>query len=125
MKKPLPRPLHGFLADYPYAALIATAPETVGFTENQTATTLSRVVGVAVTGLSLLTRYEAGVVRVVPYRAHLAIDIATGGLALAAPWMFGFARNRRARNTFLAAGAVALVVAGLLSEPIEMDEDAA
>ena len=112
--------MHGFLADYLFAALIATAPETVGFTENKTATTLCCVVGAAILGMSLCTRYEAGVVRVLPFRAHLALDVAADGLALVAPWLFGFADNERARNTFLAAGVVPLIVAGLLTEPDEM-----
>jgi hypothetical protein len=31
---------------------------------------------------------EWGVVKVLPYKAHLAIDAVTGVAALAAPWMF-------------------------------------
>lgn len=66
MKKPLPRYLHGFLADYPYAVLLAAAPKTVGFAEEQKKVQHCRSVSAAVMGLNLLTRYEAGLVRVAP-----------------------------------------------------------
>ena len=55
----------------------------------------------------------------IPYKGHLAIDAALGAFALAAPWVFGFAGHRRARNTFLAMGMAGLS-AGLLSQPSEM-----
>jgi hypothetical protein len=40
---------------------------------------------------------------------------------LSAPWLFGFAKDRKARNTFLAAGLFGLL-AGLLSKPEEMPQ---
>jgi hypothetical protein len=70
-------------------------------------------------GNTLFTRAEWGVVKVLPYKAHLAIDAITGVAALAAPWMLGFSNDRRARNTFLSMGVTALVVT-LLSRPEEM-----
>jgi hypothetical protein len=56
-----------------------------------------------------------------PYKAHLAIDTLGGLTALTAPWLFGFAKNRKARNTFLVMGVFGLI-AGLLSQPDEMPE---
>lgn len=127
MDQPISRPMHGVLADYPYLLAVSTAPETVGFAEDSpTATALCRAIGGGVLATSLLTRAEWGVVRVLPYKAHLAkahlaIDLGTSLFALAAPWLFGFAKNEKARNTFLAMGAVGLV-AGALCKPEEMPD---
>jgi hypothetical protein len=51
------------------------------------------VLGAAATAYTPLTDYELGVKRVLPLRAHLALD-AVGGAALAAvPWITGAARK--------------------------------
>jgi len=71
---------------------------------------------------ALITNAEWGAVKVMPFKAHLAVDFATSLFALAAPWLFGFSGNTKARNTFLSMGATGLVV-GLLSRPEDMDSD--
>lgn len=118
MKKLISRQTHGVM-DYSYAAIVSSSPETVGFRDEATATALCRLVGSGVVLSSLLTRYELGLIRVMPFKAHLAVDVAAGLFTLSAPWLFGFSSNRAARNTFVAAGAVS-VLAGLLTEPKEM-----
>ncbi|WP_139921566.1 hypothetical protein [Hymenobacter sp. DG01] len=120
MKQPISRVQHGF-TDYSYIPAVATAPETVGFTDEKTATTLCRVLAGNILLTSLFTRAEWGLVRAMPYKAHLMADVAVGAFAASAPWLFGFAENKRARNTFLVAGAFGLM-AGLLSRPEEMSE---
>lgn len=47
--------------------------------------------GLALLGLSLLTRYELGAVRAVPMPAHLWTDAGLGVFLILAPWVFGFA----------------------------------
>ncbi|WP_181307098.1 hypothetical protein [Rufibacter sp. XAAS-G3-1] len=118
MWQPIDRPMHG-VADVAYIPAVASAPETVGFTEEETATTLCRAIAGGTLVSALVTKAEWGAVQVMPYKAHLAIDFATSVFALAAPWMFGFSQNMKARNTFLAMGLVGLVV-GALSRPEEM-----
>lgn len=118
MSKPISRRQHAF-TDYSYVPLVASAPDLVGFTEEKTATTLCHVLSSSILLSSLFTRAEWGPIRVLPYRAHLAFDALGGATALAAPWLFGFAKNRKARNTFIAMGIFGLI-AGLLSEPEEM-----
>jgi hypothetical protein len=49
------------------------------------------VLGFAMIGLSLLTRYEFGAVRLIPVPAHLAVDGLSGALLALSPWLFGFA----------------------------------
>ena len=111
MEQPISRPLHGVLLDYPYVALVAAAPALAGFDDNPAATVACRVFSGTALAYSLLTRYEAGVAPVIPYNTHLALDLAAGVAAFAAPWVLGFARNDRARNTFLAMGAAGLIAA--------------
>ena len=117
MTRPISRPMHGLLTDYPYVALVALAPETVGF--GGTPARLCRLLSGGILGSSLLTRAEWGLFRTMPYRAHLAADAAVGAFALAAPWLLGFSADRSARTTFLVMGAFGLA-AGLLSQPDEM-----
>jgi hypothetical protein len=122
MRHAIPRPYH-WPADYSYIPLVATAPETLGFSNEKAATTLCRVFSGGVLLSALFTRAEWGLVRVMPYKAHVALDFASGVAALAAPWLFGFAHHARARNTFLAMGVTGLVVSwlsGIFREPEEM-----
>ena len=119
MTKPISRQLHGLITDYPYVALVSTAPEIVGFKDEKAATVLCRMLAGGILTGSLLTRAEWGAVPVISFKTHLALDVANGILAASAPWLFGFAENTRARNFFLVAGAFG-IAAGLLSEPKEM-----
>ena len=121
MKKLISRQTHG-VADYGYAALFAAAPELVGFTDEATPARLSRLVSGGVLLTSLFTRYELGLVKVLPFKAHLAADVAVGLATLGAPFLFGFSRNKKARNFFVGLGAFS-IMAGLLTEPKEMDEE--
>lgn len=119
MNKPISRQLHGLITDYPYVALVSTAPETFGFKDSETATTLCRALAGGILASSLLTRAEWGLVGGISFKTHLALDVANGVLAAGAPWLFGFSENKRARNFFLVAGAFG-IAAGLLSQPKEM-----
>ena len=121
MTKPISRRLHGLITDYPYVALVSTAPETIGFKDEQTATTLCRTLGGGILGSSLLTRAEWGAVPAISFKTHLVLDVVNGLFAASAPWVFGFSENRRARNFFLVAGAFG-IAAGLLSQPEEMNK---
>lgn len=114
MNSPLiSRPMHGF-ADYAYVPAVAAAPALFGFAHNPTPARLCRIISAGVLAATVTTRAEWGVFKLMPYKAHLALDFAAGLGAMAMPWLAGFSRDRRARNTFLVIGAVS-VSAGLLS----------
>jgi hypothetical protein len=118
MSKPISRQVHGIL-DYSAAPLVAAAPALLGFSRDTTPATLGYVLGGGILGLTAFTRAEWGLVKTIPYKTHLAIDVVTALTSLSAPWLFGFSKNKKARNTFLAIGAT-LLTTGLLSEPQEM-----
>ena len=52
-----------------------------------------------------------GLVRVVPFPVHGKLELVSGFVFLASPWLFGFADdNPTARNLFIATGLVTLAV---------------
>ncbi|QMU29090.1 SPW repeat domain-containing protein [Adhaeribacter radiodurans] len=120
MKQPISRQMHG-VADYSYIPTITAAPELFNFKEEKTATTLCRVLGGNLFLTSILTRAEWGLVKVLPFKAHLALDVAAGIFTASAPWLFGFADNTNARNAFLAFGLTSIAAASL-SDPEELGE---
>jgi hypothetical protein len=118
MRQPITRKQHG-IADYTYVPSVLSAPNLAHFADDTTPARLSRAFGATSLVNTLFTRAEWGLVKVMPFKAHLAVDAVSGVAALAAPWLFGFAKDRRARNAFLAMGITTLVVT-LLSRPEEM-----
>lgn len=120
MYKPIPRSKHG-IADYAFAPLVYAAPKLLGFKENSKAARLCHIIGSSALASTLMTKAEWGAVKVMPYRGHLALDAGLTLFSLAAPWLFRFARSKRARNTFLVMGVVSLAVT-MLSSTDEMDD---
>jgi hypothetical protein len=89
---PFPRPidstLHG-VTDYSAATTLLTVfPSLAGLEGTESARQI-RIAGAIHGGYSTLTDYPLGVVKLIPYKAHLAMD-AVGALALAAtPFVTG------------------------------------
>lgn len=79
------------LLDYPVAIVLVAMPFVLGLGQtNPMALWLSVGTGVAAFILTLLTDHETGVIRVVPYSFHLAVDFAVGVMFVIAPIGFGF-----------------------------------
>jgi hypothetical protein len=84
MRKPISTRTHGIL-DYLMSAKLAILPSMLGFSPRMTRALQTVAAGKLV--YSMLTDNELGVARVIPMKAHLAMD-AIGGIALAAlPFM--------------------------------------
>ena len=73
----IPTKAHGAIDMATGPALVA-APTLFRMNGNTGATVPPRVFGTAATLYSLLTDYEFGLKRVLPMRAHLALDVVTG-----------------------------------------------
>jgi len=85
------RTIHAYL-DYPVAIALMGLPFLLGLGEsNPLALWLSVVTGVAALVLTVLTDHHLGLIRVLPYKLHLAVDLIVGLSFLAAPFIFGFA----------------------------------
>ena len=108
----IPRPLHA-ATDYLFAAALAASPSLVGFEEEKEAVLATRVLAGATVVASLLTRYELGVVRVIPFNWHLRLDFLAALPTLAAPWVLGFDDHKYARDTFLAFGIFEIIAVAL------------
>lgn len=79
---------HGLL-DFIIAILLILLPNLLSFPEGAP-TTISTAVGVAIIVVGLMTKYEWGIVKVVPMNVHLAIDILLGFFLIISPWAFDF-----------------------------------
>lgn len=94
--RPISPRAHGVL-DYVTGATLVAAPSVLGLDGTRAGRAL-RAAGATHTGYSVLTKYQLGAVRVLPFRAHLALD-GVGAVGLAAsPWVFGFSSERRRRR---------------------------
>jgi hypothetical protein len=81
---------HGVL-DYLVGLLLIALPYIFGFADGTIAQWLPQALGAGAILYAILTDYELGAVRVMPMRVHLFLDIASGLLLAASPWLFGFA----------------------------------
>ncbi len=120
MEQPISRAQHGIL-DWVYVPTVAAAPSLVKFAGDATPTRVARAISGAALVSTVFTRFEAGVIRVIPFKVHLGLDVAVSVFALAAPWLFGFNDDERARNTFVGVGLFGLLVASL-TRPEDMPE---
>ncbi len=86
--RPVDATLHG-VVDYTAGTLLVTAcPKLVGL-EGTRAGRQIRISGAIHAGYSTLTNYPLGIVKLIPFKAHLALD-AVGAVALAAaPFLSG------------------------------------
>ena len=87
MRRPISSRLHGIL-DYATAAQLLTVPTLLRTGGSRSGVAL-RVAGAAYLATAATTRYELGLVKLLPLRAHLVLDV-VGSVGLAAsPWLLG------------------------------------
>jgi hypothetical protein len=96
----LPPAAHAAM-DHALGAMALAAPRLLGFDHYAAPTMLSRGIGIYALASALFTRNDGGLIKALPFKTHLKMDAASNVLALASPWLFGFASNRAARRTIL------------------------
>lgn len=106
MRKPISTKAHGFL-DYMTAGLLVTLPRALGWSSRVTRLLDASAAGTV--AYSLLTRYELGVVKALPMKAHLAIDAVQGGALIGAA-AFMEDEDAEVRGTLAALGVFELAV---------------
>ena len=86
----IPTRVHGYL-DYIMGALLIAAPWLFDFAEGGAETWVPVVLGAGAIVYSLMTDYELGATNAISMRTHLTLDLMSGILLAASPWLFGFA----------------------------------
>ena len=103
--------VHAYL-DYPVGLGLIAMPFLLGIGDaNPLAFWLSLITGFAALALTFLTDHHLGVVRILPYKLHLAVDFLVGVTFVLAPSILGFAGLEAAY--FWVLGATVLLVVGL------------
>jgi hypothetical protein len=82
--------VHG-IEDYALAALLLMSPYLLGFADGSAAQYVPQAVGAAIFVTSIFTRYEMGLLRIIPMPMHLMLDAGAAILLILSPWLFGFA----------------------------------
>ena len=109
------RSIHAYL-DYPVAISLMVLPFVLGLgAGNPLAKWLAVGTGATALVLTLLTDHELGVVKVVPFWLHVAVDRLVGVVFIAAPFALGFTGLDAAY--YWANGATVLLVTLLLNAP--------
>jgi hypothetical protein len=80
---------HGIL-DYLVGAIMIGGPWLFGFARGGAETWIFVILGLGAVLYSLFTDYEFSLVRAIPMRTHLLLDIMSGVLLFLSPWLFGF-----------------------------------
>jgi hypothetical protein len=81
--------VHGVL-DYLMGVLLIAAPWLFNFNRDGAETWVPVILGIGVIVYSLFTNYELGLSKLIPMRTHLILDMLSGALLAASPWIFNF-----------------------------------
>lgn len=86
--RPIDSMLHGIL-DYVVSVALIVMPTVLGLGSGPE-TWVPVSLGIVGIMYSLITHYELGAVRVLPFRVHLTLDAFHGVVLALSPWLFGF-----------------------------------
>lgn len=82
--------VHGVL-DYVVGLILVLLPRLLGFQTGGPEQKIPMILGVSALVYSLITRYEFGLIKVLPFRFHLTLDFFSGVILATSPWVFDFA----------------------------------
>lgn len=82
--------VHG-MVDYLMGLLLIVAPFLFGFATGGAAQWVPIILGVVMLASAIMTKYELGLMPLIPMPFHLTMDLLSGILLLVSPWLFGFA----------------------------------
>ncbi|MEO1160342.1 MAG: hypothetical protein AAFW74_07765 [Pseudomonadota bacterium] len=101
--------IHAYL-DYPVAISLVAMPFILGLgSVNPLAFWLSVATGIAAFVLTVLTDHHLGIIRILPYKLHLAVDFLVGLVFVAAPFALGLAGLEAAYYWILGGTVLAVV----------------
>ncbi len=88
----IPTRVHGIL-DYVHGPGLTALPEVLRTKDSSSATLVSRIVGGGQSVYTMLTDFELGIVKVIPMRVHLVLDVVSGAFLAGAPWVLGYSKK--------------------------------
>lgn len=83
---------HGYM-DYLMGIMLIAIPTLLELNLENPESSIFYAMGVTVIMYSALTNYELGLIRMIPMKAHLFLDIVSGIFLAASPWLFNFAQT--------------------------------
>jgi hypothetical protein len=99
-----PIPIAAHAASEPFlAALWLLAPFIFGF-DDDTARTLSWIVGGAILLVGLTTRWRLALLKLIPLRGHQMLDLGLGAFLVLAPFILGFSDESAPTIFFIVLG---------------------
>jgi hypothetical protein len=110
----IPTKVHGIL-DYLVGILLVASPWLFDFARGGAETWVPVVLGAAAIVYSLLTDYEMGAYKALSMRTHLTLDMISGVMLAASPWVLGF--SDRVYMPHLILGVLEIGVA-LMTNPV-------
>ncbi|HYD91016.1 MAG TPA: SPW repeat protein [Flavobacterium sp.] len=81
---------HGFL-DYIVGLFLIAAPWVFNLDPSAPEGMIFIIMGAAVIVYSIITNYELGLIKALSMKTHLTLDVLSGIVLAASPWLFGFA----------------------------------
>ncbi|HEY0653509.1 MAG TPA: SPW repeat protein [Chryseosolibacter sp.] len=81
--------VHGML-DYLMGVILIASPWIFNFNRGGAETIVPVVLGIAVILYSMITDYELSISKSLSMQTHLTLDLLSGILLAASPWLFGF-----------------------------------
>lgn len=81
--------VHGFI-DYIVGILLIALPWIIGLDPSAPQGSVPIALGITALVYSIFTKYELGLIRVIPMYLHLTLDIISGFILAISPWLFGF-----------------------------------
>jgi hypothetical protein len=84
--------VHGYL-DYLFGLYLIAAPTVFGFNTSGIESVILYAIGIIALLYSLITDYELGLLKLIPMGFHLILDLLSGILLAASPWLFDFSHQ--------------------------------
>lgn len=111
LPKPINTKVHAVL-DYATGLVLILAPDLLQFSEIGGAAVLApRIIGLGIILLEMITDFELSLVKLVPMKVHIIVDILAGVLLALSPYLFGF--NDEKVNAWLPHMLVGVMIIGV------------
>ncbi len=81
---------HGYI-DYLFGIVLILLPIIMDWDLSRAESIVPMVIGAMTIIMALMTAYELGAAKAISMKTHLTIDLLSGVVLAASPWLFGFA----------------------------------